>query len=168
MNDIIKLTYQREGEEIKTMKFVEKKERKLTTFVWDRGHKWKSVEYIDEMICGKYILQNIPEFQYRIVVRKEGGMYEDVEIVTESLNPLYLEFITLKDCPECGGRGEYLEQESWDVTNKELVKCLNCTDGKVETLTLKVLFKPKEYDAKIRQQGYGSRLTELKENNASK
>ena len=32
----------------------------------------------------------------------------------------------LKKCETCEGKGEFLEEESWDISAKELVKCDRC------------------------------------------
>ena len=109
------------------------------------------------------------------------------EQVEKEMNPLYLEHITLEDCPECEGTGRgMLTIHNRDGTGTKVpmihdlpdtdMNCKNCTDGKVETLTQKVLFNPKEYDKDIWETGHDVGLEtgiklheeELKENNASK
>ena len=57
--------------------------------------------------------------------------------ITESLNPLYLEVIEEKECPICNGV-PFSQQ-----IDEKLVKipCPNCTDGKVEVVTGKYIFK---------------------------
>lgn len=137
MNDIIKLTY-REGEEIKTMEF-------------------PSLELSYE--------RDIPSFgMVQIGFTKFGintWSIDKQKII--NINPLYLEFITLEDCPECEGTGRgMLTIHNRDGTGTKVpmihdlpdtdMNCKKCTEGIVEVVTLKVLFKPDEYDEALTKQ----------------
>ena len=129
MNDIIKLTYQREGEEIKIMEF-----------------KWVDI-YMGES-CWYKALDHTHTYKLRL---NENGfeiyrLENDKEL---GFNPLYLEFITLEECNQCAGSGMY-DYDSY----KKPRKCMACTDGNVKVVTQKVLFKPDEYDKDIWETGH--------------
>ena len=102
-----------------------------------------------------YILRFEPDGSLFICTFDKDGKY--IDNVSESLHPLYLEFITQEECPECeDGKIKkaiktkiFFGDDSHVEELLELVDCENCTDGRVETLTQKVLFKPDEYDEKI-------------------
>ena len=119
MNDIIKLTYQPEGEEIKTMEFDE------------NG---------DLDVEGKGMLQlRHKDWEYRII-EWESGESEDI---TKKVNPLYLEFITQEECPHCKGSGAIADKAKPKYSSEGKI-CPKCTDGRVEKITGKYTFNPKD------------------------
>ena len=88
MNDIIKLTYQRDGEEIKTMEFDEIDVFGNTAFN-DKYKLWAS------------------QFKYHLRLKGEYSRGVNKDDILSSLNPLYLERITQEECPYCKGVGFY-------------------------------------------------------------
>lgn len=96
-----------------------------------------------------------------IEIRRLG----DNKLVTDSLNPTHLEVITLKECPKCEGgmifhSGVKLGR---GFAYKGASKCKNCDSGKIKVVTLKILFKPDEYDEEMIDDFLFGKREELKE-----
>lgn len=69
------------------------------------------------------------------------------EDVTSEINPTHLEVIELKECPECEKARLARYSRGMSYTN---YRCGNCTDGKIEVVTQKILLNPDEYDEEIK------------------
>ena len=143
MNDIIKLTYQPEGEEIRIMVFVKGDGQGDDRYYYNHPNPENKASKGFHPV-GSYFL----EFD------KWGRIMINPTSIGGELNPLYLEFITLKECSEGEGRGVApLSDPAYDDLHQG-VECGCCTDGRVEVVTLKVLFKPKEYDEALYNKGW--------------
>ena len=138
MNDIIKLTYQPEGEEIKTMEF---------KWVDSKGNWGETFQhFVNAKI--KYVMRISPDFSIQIFKTEFKGVIHNlpiwsyIEDITESLNPLYLEFITQEECDNCEDGIVQL-----DLHPNATMPCQECTDGRVELSTSFYSFVDKdEYD----------------------
>ena len=82
-----------------------------------------------------YILRFEPDGSLFICTFDKDGKYIDNVTESLSLNILYYEKVEEQECPECEHEGMV------DVRPGKQQPCDNCTDGKVEVVTGKYIFK---------------------------
>lgn len=128
MTERIILHYQPDGEEIKTMEF---KPDKTGDAYYCQKQSKKGWYYLKADFFNEPFIE-VWESREKTLVPSSS---------VEDLNPQYIEFITVKKCPECEGEKTFMDINDEGLKYEVKVDCQECQDGKVEVVTFFGVFK---------------------------